>query len=491
MLPPISLDSAQDVPLYRQLFEQLREHIQSGRLSKGERLPATRELAGMLGLNRATVSAAYELLETEGLMKGHVGRGSFVGGTPSAAARAQWENLGEPTSAPDLPSFSLGSEGISFASSRPAEDLFPLNEFRDTCAEVIGGDGAAAILQLGSPLGYAPLREYLLNNARTDGTAGTSDEIAITSGCQQALDLLHRVLVRPGDAVAVEDPVYPGLKSVFASGGARLIGVPTGPNGVDLAQLENLLDRERPRLLVVTPSFQNPTGVTIPLAARRALLRIARQAGTLLIENDIYGSLRYEGEPLPTLKELDEDGDVVLLGSFSKIAFPGLRVGWILGPAPLIARVREAKQRCDLHSDQLSQAVLLRFAESGRLALHQKRVLEAGAKRLATVLAACEKHLPAGSRWTHPQGGMNLWVRLPEPLDSSELLARSERAGVNYLPGKYFAVSRVDPGTLRLCFAGLPPSRIREGVAILGEVFSSELDRVRAARRAAPMPALV
>jgi 2-aminoadipate transaminase len=490
MLPPISLDVSLEVPLYRQLFEQLKDHIQSGRLSKGERLPATRELAGMLGLNRATVSSAYELLENEGLMKGHVGRGSFVGG-PVTSSRIPWSQMGEPAAGSDLPSLSLSAEGISFASSRPAEDLFPLDDFRVTCEEVICGVEAASILQLGSPLGYAPLRDYLMENARHEATAKPGDEIAITSGCQQALDLLHRVLVRPGDTIALEEPVYPGLKSVFASGGSRLIGVPVGPSGVDLATLETLLDRERPRLLIVTPSFQNPTGTTIPLSARRNLLRLARQAGTLLIENDIYGPLRYEGEAVPTLKQLDEDGDVVLLGSFSKIAFPGLRVGWILAPAELIARLREAKQRCDLHSDQLSQAVLLRFAESGRLAAHQSKVLEAGAQRLNAVLAACEKHLPPGSRWTRPQGGMNVWVRLPEPLDSAELLARAERAGVNYLPGKYFAVSRVDSGALRLCFAALSPSQIKEGVAILGEVFGSELARVRAARRAAPMPALV
>src|SRR5262249_19547496 len=152
-------------------------------------------------------------------------------------------------------------------------------------------------------------------------------------------------------------------------------------------------------------SFQNPTGATLPLAARKNLLRLARHSGTVVIENDIYGTLRYEGDPLPSLKELDETGEVVLLGSFSKIAFPGLRVGWIIAPQSLIHRLQEAKQWCDLHSDQLSQAVLFRFAESGRLAAHRQRVIEAGAQRLRAVLRACEEFLPAGSRWTRPQGG--------------------------------------------------------------------------------------
>ncbi|HUQ92059.1 MAG TPA: PLP-dependent aminotransferase family protein [Bryobacteraceae bacterium] len=490
MLPPIQLDASSETPLYRQLCDQLRTHIHSGRLGRGHRLPATRELAGLLGLNRATVSSAYELLENEGLLKGHVGRGSFVDGGGGLASGISWDRF-EPALTAPTPSLSLGSDGISFATSRPAEELFPLEEFRITCDEVIGGDHAGAILQLGSPAGYQPLRHYLLEEARREGVARANDEIAITSGCQQALDLIQRVLLMPGDTVALEDPIYPGLRSVFASGGARLLGVPTGSQGLDLGALEQILNRERPRALVVTPNFQNPTGATLTLSARQAVLRMAREAHVIVIENDIYGPLRYEGEALPTLKQLDASGDVVLLGSFSKIAFPGLRVGWVIGPQAFVSRLQEAKQRCDLHSDQLSQAVLLRFAESGRLAAHRARVLEAGGLRLCAVLAACQQYLPTGSHYTRPQGGMNLWVRLPEPLDSSELLPRAERANVNYLPGKYFAVSRVESGGLRLSFAGLNPERIREGVSILGGIFAAELERVRAVRRMAPAPALV
>jgi 2-aminoadipate transaminase len=191
------------------------------------------------------------------------------------------------------------------------------------------------------------------------------------------------------------------------------------------------------------------------------------------------------------LKQLDEAGDTVLLRSFSKVAFPGLRVGWITGPRALVARLAEAKQLADLHTDQLSQALLLRFAESGRLAAHKSRVLAAGAERLAAVLAACERSLPVGTRFTRPQGGMNLWVRLPEPLDASELLPRAERENVTYVPGKYFEVAHHEPGSLRLSFAGLAPDAIQAGVARLGEVFSSELERVRAPRRYDPAPAMV
>lgn len=488
MLPALQLDQTSDTPLYRQLYEQIKESIASGHLGKGERLPATRELAGLLGLNRTTVSAAYELLESEGLVKGHVGRGSFVS-EGAEAAGFDWSRVLDQADAPAAPPLAIDGEGIDFSSSRPSEDLFPLEAFRASCEEVIHDRRIAGILQLGSPLGYAPLRHHLLDAARKEGAAQPDDDVLITSGCQQALDLIQRVLVRPGDAVLMEDPVYPGLKNVFARSGVQVAGVGVGPNGIDLEQLERALAKERPRLVAVTPNFQNPTGVTLPLAARQALRRMASH--TVVIENDTYGSLRYEGEPLPTIKQLDLAGDVVLLRSFSKIAFPGLRVGWVIGPRAFLRRLAEAKQWADLHTDQLSQAVLLRFLESGRLEAHHARVLEAGRARLAAVLEACERYLPRQTRFTRPQGGMNLWVRLPEPLDAGELLSRAQRENVAYLPGKYFAVSRHEPGSFRLSFAALAPDKIHAGIAILGEIFSNELERVRVSRDSEPASAIV
>ena len=242
---------------------------------------------------------------------------------------------------------------------------------------------------------------------------------------------------------------------------------------------------------MLTPNFQNPTGATLPRVCRESIVRLTKASGAVLVENDIYGDLRYRGAALPTLKALDGSGDVVQMRSFSKVAFPGLRVGWVIGPRPLVNRLIEAKQWSDLHTDQLSQAVLLRFAESGELVAHRERVVKAGAERLAAAVAACEKYLPEGTRFTRPEGGMSLWIELPEPLDAGELLSRAHREMVSYLPGKYFAVSRSHAGSLRLSFAGLPPERIRKGVAVLGEIFRSELKRVREATRMDAAPAMV
>ena len=482
-----SLVHDSESPLYRQVYEQIAERIRSGEFSRGDRLPATRELAGQLGLNRTTISAAYDLLEAEGLISGQVGRGSFVTG-PMHPARIDWNALvGQPSDMPGAPPRTDGT--ISFAMSRPARALFPLDDFRASCAAVLERADLADILQLGSPAGYEPLRRRLLDDARRQHLAGPGDDLIITNGCQQALDLIGRVLVRPGDKVAVEDPVYTGLKNLLAGMGAQLVGIPVGEDGFDIGQLARVLERERPRCLVVTSNFQNPTGATLPLASRRGVLDAARSAGVPVIENDTYGELRYHGEDLPAIRQLDEHGGTVLLRSFSKVSFPGLRVGWALGPRSLIDRLRQAKEASDLHTDQLSQAVLLEFAESGRLDAHRTRMLQAGAERLAATLESLRRYLPAGTRWTRPEGGMNVWVRLPEPLDSSELLPRAQKAGVAFLPGRYFAVSRTEPGALRLSFAGLPPEEIRRGLEILGKVVAGELEGARPDLE--PAPAMV
>jgi len=477
----LPLDHQGEAPLYRQLFDQIAGQIRSGRMARGERLPATRELAGLLGLNRATISAAYEMLETGGLIAGHVGRGSFVTGSAAAPATASrgfdWRPLlgrnGSPVTVAPL----SGKDLISFVASRPSDALFPLDEFRAACRAVLERSDLAEILQLGSPAGYEPLRRHLLEESRRQGLAMPGDDLIVTNGCQQALDLIGRVLLAPGDRVAIEDPVYAGLKNVLAGMGAQLAGVPVGADGIDMAQLRRLLDREPPRFVVITSNFQNPTGATLPLASRLGLLEAAHAAGVPVVENDPYCDLRYLGEAVPAVKQLDQRGGTVLLRSFSKVSFPGLRVGWALGPKPLIDRMRQAKEACDLHTDQLSQAVLLEFVESGRLETHRGRVLAAGAERLAATLAACREFLPAGSAWTRPEGGMNLWVRLAPPLDAGDVLASAQSHGVAFLPGRYFEVSRRDAGALRLSFAGLTPEKIRKGLEILGRVIAEEWER--------------
>jgi 2-aminoadipate transaminase len=459
------LDPTSETPLYRQLGSYLQRRIELGDLLPGHRLPPTRELAGQLGLNRTTVSAAYEILETGGFIKGSVGRGSFVCGVPEReTASLNWSRA--LTSSQTTSPGSARPGVIDFSASRPSEKLFPVDEFRACCDEVLRSDKLRSLLQLGSPGGYEPLRSYLLNRS---GVARVTDDILITNGCQQAVDLLRRALVRPGTRVAIEEPVYPGLRNLFIEAGAELIGVPVSPDGMDLYALRQALEAGA-KVLVLTPSFQNPTGALIPAAARKLILSMARAAGAVVIENDIYSELAYLGADAPRLKSLDPD--VILLGSFSKIAFPGMRCGWIIAPKPVIARVTELKQLADLHTDQLSQAFLLRFAESGRLETHQARMIIAGKERLRAVEQASGKYL-RDCRFAVPTGGMNLWVDLPDGLDSGAMRGLAQQAGVDYLPGRYFSVSRPLDSGLRLSFAGLEPAEIRRGMDILGAVIQN------------------
>jgi DNA-binding transcriptional MocR family regulator len=456
------LDLNSETPLYRQLGGYLQRLIESGDLLPGDRLPPTRELAGQLGLNRTTVSAAYELLEAGGLIKGSVGRGSFVCGVPEREAGGlNWSRT--LTSSQTTSTGSVRPGVIDFSASRPSEKLFPVDEFRACCDEVLHSDRLRSLLQLGSPGGYEPLRNYLLQRS---GVACPTDDILITNGCQQAVDLLRRALVRPGTKVAIEDPVYPGLRNLFVEAGAELIGIPVTHEGMDLYSLRQALEAGA-KVVVLTPSFQNPTGALMLPAARKMIVGMARGAGAVVIENDIYSELSYFGGDAPRLKSLDPS--VILLGSFSKIAFPGMRCGWIIAPKPVIARVTELKQLADLHTDQLSQAFLLRFAESGRLETHQAKMIAAGKERLRAVEQASGKYL-TDCRFTVPNGGMNLWINLPEGLDSGALRGLAQQAGVDYLPGRYFSVSRPLDSGLRLSFAGLEPAEIRRGMEILGAV---------------------
>jgi DNA-binding transcriptional MocR family regulator len=493
-LHPLELTPDSSVPLYKQLADAIGRKIRGGVILTGDRLPPTRELADRLGLNRTTVSAAYSLLERSGLLEGHVGRGSFVAYRPVSPAdeAPDWEAL-----LPPIESSVMGTTApqngstISFANSRPPEASFPLAAFRRLSKQVIDSPEAADILQLGSPYGYEPLRQHLLAEAKQSGLAHAGDDLLVTNGCQQALDLLTRTLIAPEGTVFMEEPVYGGLLRVLTGARARTVPVPVGPGGIALESLERLSPREGFRMLIVTPNFQNPTGQTLSLDARKRLLEIAAGHRMAVVESNVYGDLRYRGEALPSLKQLPFGAHVIYLGSYSKVAFPGLRVGWIIGPRPTIARLAAARQTSDIHGDQLSQAVLLRFAQSGELARHLVETRREGGERLDAVLAACERWLPEGSRFTRPEGGMNLWVELPHSLEAETLLNVVAERGLTFLPGTYFSSRQAHRNALRLSFGGLPPGAIREGVKILGEAAAELLARPLDNARPEPAAALV
>ncbi|HUU13443.1 MAG TPA: PLP-dependent aminotransferase family protein, partial [Terriglobia bacterium] len=368
----ITLDPSQHKPLYVQIRDQIRQRIVSGDIKVGERLEPSRELAKRLGVHRTTIANAYAELEAEGLIEGTVGRGTFI--SPLAATlrsgerirrRAAndflWDGLfaqpQEDDSLGRLMASALDPGVISFAATHGPPDLGPADLVRRATEAVFRREGGK-LLMYGSSDGYPPLKRYLQGRLRRDGIPVELDEILIASGCQQSLDLIRRALIAPGEAVAIENPTYTGLWNVFSMPGVRRIGIPVGDDGMDLDILEAALDQNKVKLIFASPNFHNPTGRTMSLAGRKRLLELAGRFQVPIVEDDIYGSLRYRGRELPPLKALDTAGLVIYVNSFSKVGFSGFRVGWIVAPARVIERLRPVKQLADLHTNILGQAIL-------------------------------------------------------------------------------------------------------------------------------------
>ena len=501
---PLHLQPESHIPLYVQLRDQLRALVHTGELRNGDRIPASRELALNLGVHRTTVANAYAELESEGLIRGHVGRGTFICAVPAKqftppprsngnGGAMRWEALfaderGEEGLSRLMPEIPPGT--IAFTVARPPEEFFPLEEFRRCCNSVLRSDGRR-VLSLGSTDGYEPLKRALIEMLREDGLNVRNEQLLITDGCQQAIDLLCKAFLRPGDSVAIENPAYPGAISIVSSARVRMLAVNVessdarnGYAGIDLDALETVLMQNRVKFLLMTGDFHNPTGTSLPLVERRRLLEIAARYQVPIIEDSIFGRLRLRGNPVPSLKSLDRAGNVIQMDSFSKTAFPGLRVGWCIGPESVIERLRLIKQATDLHTDQLAQASLAEFIRRGYFARHNAKMKKIYRGRLEAMEEALEKHMPEGTTWTRPDGGMSIWVTLPPGFDAAELLIHVRERGVLFVPGRYFYVQNPHPNTLRLGFASLEEKLIARGIEALGELLDVEFrKRQRGARR--------
>ena len=491
---PLHLQPESHIPLYVQLRDQLRALVHSGELRTGDRIPASRELAGQLGVHRTTVANAYAELESEGLIQGHVGRGTFICGmqakqfSPPPRTNGhgpmRWEALfaderGEESLSRMMPEVPPGA--IAFTVARPSGEFFPVEDFRRCANAVLGGEGRR-ILQLGSTDGYEPLKSELIDLFRGEGMNVRPEQLLITDGCQQAIDLVCKAFLRPGDAVALENPGYPGAIAILAGARIRILSVPvqadaarTGHAGLDVDALETVLLQNRVKFLLITPDFHNPTGTVLPVSERRRLLELAGHYQVPVIEDAIYARLRFRGNAVPSLKALDTLGNVIQIDSFSKTAFPGLRVGWCIGAESAIERLRLLKQSTDLHTDQLSQAAMAEFMRRGYFTRHVEKMKKVYRSRLEAMEGALQKHMPDGTSWTHTEGGMSLWVTLPAGFDAGELLIHARERGVLFLPGRYFYSQHPQPNTLRLGFTAVDEKRIERGVHTFCELLKTEL----------------
>jgi len=377
---------------------------------------------------------------------------------------------------------------ISMAGGWPEADLFPVEQLAQVCRYVLTQSPRES-LQYGLTDGLSPLRQALAEQMTQAGVPARMDNIVITSGSQQALDLMGRIFLEEGDTVLVENPTFLGALQSFRAYGARFAGVPVGDDGLDVDALEETIERTLPKFMYLLPTFQNPSGVTMSRERRARVVEIADRTGVPILEDDPYGALRFEGEPLPSLLALDAashpenaragaylKGNVIYLSTFSKTLAPGLRVAWAVCPPEIVQQFVMAKQGADLHTNSLAQAMACEFMRRGWLPAQIQRIRDTYRRRRDAMCEAIAEHFPGGVRHTRPQGGLFLWVTLPEEIDAVVLLQEAARRGVAFVPGKPFFVDGGGANTIRLSFASVPPEVIHEGVERLGAAIRAQMN---------------
>jgi DNA-binding transcriptional MocR family regulator len=357
-------------------------------------------------------------------------------------------------------------EVISFAGGLPAPELFDLDGLRAAFDRVLSSPAARRHLQYAPTEGNPGLRAHVAARMTARGLPTGPGDLLVTTGSQQALTLIAAALLDPGAVVAVEEPTYLAALQCFQLAGARIVTVRSDGDGIDPAALAEVLETARPALLYLVPTFANPTGRTLTAARRLEVAALAEAHGTWVVEDDPYGELRYRGEPVPSLT-----GDRVLhLGSFSKVAAPGLRLGWVRSPATLRPALTVAKQAADLHTSTIDQAAAADYLTHTDLDAHVRGLRHAYAQRRDAMMAAMPGTAPTGSTWTDPDGGMFTWLRLPGPVDTAALLPAALARDVAFVPGAPFYAGPPDTATLRLSFTTHTPAEITEGMGRLAAV---------------------
>ncbi len=480
-------DRSRGEPLYRQLADHLRGLVESGRLGPGQKLPATRDLAASLGVSRTTANLAYESLAEAGLVRAHVGQGTFVAEPPAGAARPArpreiappgfaWEGLfaahaeglrvparlREPRPRPGVVRF-------DFRPGRVDAEALPRGELKRVLARV-AGEPLAELANRLEPFGWRPLRREIARALVTRGIRCEAEDVLVVGGAQQALDLIARVLVERGDTVVMEQPGYHGAELAFGAAGAHRVGCGVDEEGLRTDPLARILRSRRAKLVYATPAVQAPTGVRMSDARRRALLELADRHQTPIVEDDYDSELRLDGPAIPALKTEDRDGRVIYVGTFSKAVFPGLRLGYVVAARPLLLRLAEAHMVAGFGTGLVEQAALAELLAGGGLERHVRRARRRYQERLETMLDAFDASMPGGCKRVRPVGGNAIWATLPADTDGAAVRADARAEGIVYAPGEAYFFDGRGAENLQLGFASVPREVIAEGIARLGEI---------------------
>lgn len=474
----VEINRESGTPVYSQIVQQIRRQILSGELLPGFRLPAERKLAASLGINRTTVLNAYNELKAEGLVGSHVGKGTIVLAGPDEEVGMDRTMSREPAWNQILSQYSTRFDSylvrdllklvsrkdvISFATGIASPETGPLQALAGIEKEIVNDRNFRALLHTPTE-GFYSLRQAVCQLMQKRGAYCQPDEVMMLSGSQQGIDLAARILIDPGDIVVVEEPTYFPAIQVFKTAGARVIGVPIDDYGMKVDQLEQLLSRYRPKLIYTIPTFQNPSGTEMEMARRKRLVELASKYNVMILEDDAYGDLCYDGHLLPMLKSLDNEGYVIYLSTFSKNIYSGLRLGWLVAHKKIIKEFSMAKQLIDLHPSSLSQWIVERFIKDGSLEAHLEKICSEYKMRRDLMYGALTKYAPKDLLWNRPKGGYYIWCKLPPGLSSSKLTEKAIEYNVSFVPGTPFFISEQGEHYIRLNFTFAPVKDIDEGI---------------------------
>lgn len=482
----VRIDSAGARPIYAQVCEGIRALIEGGTLNEGYRLPPTRVLARKLGVDRSTVYRAYEELWALGYVESRPGSYTTVRkrtalAPPSEKPSRSLVNWGKVSSraARDIHRDYLDlkakyaslrkSQVIEFTNLSADHDLCPAPQFRRCVRDVLAEMGKD-ILDYGDPTGYQPLREAIARRMQTHGVRVLADEVLITNGAQNAIDLIVRMLTHPGTPIALEAPTYALVLPLFRFHGLDLRQVPMRDDGLDLRVLESMLERDRPAFLYTIPNFHNPTGITTGQEHREHLLSLCEAHGVPIVEDGFEEEMKYFGKVVLPIKSMDKNKLVIYLGTFSKIVFPGLRIGWIAADRECIERLLAIQRFTNLSNNNLGQVAMHRFYTNGYYEKHIRRVHRAYRKRMQTMVTSMRRYFPAkGVTWTEPSGGYTLWVRCDRlRMSEKDLVGAMAERGVMVSPGSYYFPTRSRGLAFRLSCVNLKEPEIEEGIRRLG-----------------------
>ncbi len=487
----VPINREDSLPIYQQITSFIRGEIISGALPPGTRLPSSRQMAAHCGVSRITVLNVYSELTALGLIQSSPGDGTYVAPplpdvldvrtVPGQTARPAWQDRmlqPGPRSAAEqfdqLKAASIRPGLISFAEGNTDSSLFPLADFRRTLNKVMKENGPEA-LAYGESAGYAPLRTTIARYLSGQGIPAHPEQILVTAGSQQAISLVLRLLLHPGDAILAESPTHMTFIDLCQVTGLRILSVPIDEHGMQVEKAEAVIQAGQARLIYTVPNFQNPSGACLSLNRRRQLIKLAVRYNIPILEDDFVGELRYKGTSLPALKALDPGGYVIHVSTFSKMLMPSLRIGFLVADGALYERLLDLRHACDVTSSNLIQRALHAYLNVGRYEDCLRRGRKHFARRLNAMQAALEKHMPPGVTWTHPQGGLFIWLSLPPPLTAGDLLPEAIQSGVIYAPGSLFYPLGTVSNSLRLNFSEQPPERIEPGIRRLARVIRSHL----------------